>query len=129
MNSPPITIMPFEPRSARREHSDETVSAVLALHNLGKSHTQIVNYVKIPKSTVTKLIHWAARNRDEPYCKTKHAGRPPMLNARSQRALICHVERFPHDNLAALGTPFKIRFQVFSRDGIVVYKSRRLSTI
>lgn len=98
--------MLFEPKIAKREYSDETVSAVLALHNSGKSHTQIADHVKIPKSTVTKLIHWTAQNRDEPYRKTKPAGQPPILNARSQQALICHVERFPHDNLAALGTLF-----------------------
>ena len=103
-NSQPITIMPSKPKTVRREHSGETISVVLALHSAGKSHAQIADYVKIPKSTVTRLIQRASQNPNEPYRKTKRVGRPTKLNARSQRALLRHIERFPHDNLAALGT-------------------------
>lgn len=49
--------MPSEPKTVKREHSDGTISVMLALHSAGKSHTQIANYIKIPKSTIIKLIH------------------------------------------------------------------------
>ena len=106
-NSQPITIMPAKPKTARREHSNETISVILALHSAGKSHGKIAEYVKIPKSTVTRILQRASKNPNKPYRKTKRVGRSTKLNARSQRALIRHVERFPHDNLAALGTPSK----------------------
>lgn len=105
--SQPITIMPSKPKTVRREHSSEAIPAILALHSTGKSHAQTADYVKIPKSTVTKLIQRVSKNPNEPYRKTKHVRRPTKLNARSQRALIRHIERHPHDNLAALGTPSK----------------------
>lgn len=82
-----------------------TISVVLALRSTGKSHSQIADYVKFPKSTMTRLIYPASRNLNEPYGKIKRAEQPPKLNGRSRRALIRYFDRFPHDNLAALGTP------------------------
>ncbi len=106
-NSQPITIMPSKPKTARREHSDEIISVVLALHSTGKSHSKIADYAKIPKSTVTRIIQRASKNPNIPYRKTKRVGQFTKLNARSQRALLQHVERNSNDNLAALGTPSK----------------------
>ncbi len=106
-NSQPITIMPTKPKTTRREHSNETISVILALHSTGKSHGKIADYVKISKLTVTRILQRASKNPNEQYYKTKCIGRSNKLNAWSQRVLIHHVERFPHDNLAALGTPSK----------------------
>ena len=106
-NSQPITIMPAKPKTARREHSNETISVILALHSAGKLYGKIADYVKISKSTVTRILQQASKNPNKLYYKIKRIGRSTKLNARSQRALICHIERFPHDNLATLGTSSK----------------------
>lgn len=53
------------------------------------------------------MIHQATRNHEQPYRKLKRAERAPKLNVRSLQVLFCHTELFPHDSLAALGTPFK----------------------
>lgn len=96
-----------ETKNRKEEHSNETISVILALHSAGKSQGKIADCVKIPKSTVTRILQRALKNPNEPYRKTKRVGRSTKLNAWSQRALIRHVERFPHDNIAALGTPSK----------------------
>ncbi len=106
-NSQPITIMPTKPKTARREHSNKTISVIPALHTAGKSHGKITNYVKIPKLTVTRILQRASKNSNKLYRQTKRIGRSTKLNAQSQRVLIRHVERFPHNNLAALSTPSK----------------------
>ena len=99
-NSQPITIMPAKPKTARREHSNETISVTHALDSAGKSHGKIADYVKISQSTVTRILQRASKNPNGPYRKTKHVGRSIKLNAWSQRALIC-VSTWP------LGTPSK----------------------
>ena len=76
--------MPSKPKTVRREHSSEIISIVIALDRVGKSHGQIADQVEIPKSTVTKMIHRAIRNPEQPYRKSKRAGRAPKLNASSQ---------------------------------------------
>ncbi len=40
-NSSSITTVPFKPKTVRREHSSETISVVIALQRVGKSHAQI----------------------------------------------------------------------------------------
>ena len=106
-NSSPKSIMPSKPKTSRREYSDETVKIILALREAGRLYAQIANQVKVPQSFVVHIIHWATRTQNEPYHRTKRAGRPAKLDTRARQALICHVERNPHDNLAALGTPSK----------------------
>ena len=76
-------IMSTKPKTARREHSNEIISVILALHNTGKSHGKIADYVKITKSIVTKILQRASKNPNESYCKTKHVRRSTKLNARS----------------------------------------------
>lgn len=41
-----------EPKTARREHSNDTIFVILILYNMGKSHSKITNYVKILKLIV-----------------------------------------------------------------------------
>ncbi len=106
-NSQPITIMFAKSKTARREHSNETISVILTLYSAGKSHEKMADYVKIPKLTINRILQWASKNPNKLYRKTKRIRQSTKLNARSQRTLIYHVERFPHDNLAALGIPSK----------------------
>ncbi len=106
-NSQPITIMPLKPKTARSEHLDESILVIFALHSMGKSHSKIANYVKVPMLIVTQIIQHALKNPNIPYRKTKRIGQSTKLNTRSQRVLLCHIERNLNDNLAALGTPSK----------------------
>ena len=99
--------MSSKPRTSRREHSQETIAIILLLHNLKKSHSQIADHLKIAKSSVTTIIHQHNRNPEKLLRPTKCAGRPFKLDAQTQRQLICHVEKFPHNNFAALATPSK----------------------
>ena len=103
-NSSPKSIMPLKPKTSRREYSDKTVGIILALREAGRSYTQITNQVKVPRLSVVHIIHRATRTQNEPYHPTKRAGRPPKLDTQARQALIRHVERNPHDNLAAFGT-------------------------
>ena len=104
-NSLSNSTMPSKPKTSRREHSIETVSVILALHNLGKSLGQVSDHVKVPRATVGHIIHRATRTPDHLLRLNKRAGRLAKLDGRARRALIRHVERNPHDNLASLGTP------------------------
>ena len=99
--------MPSKPKSSRREYSSETISAILELHKSGQTHGEIAHHFKIPKSSVTTILHRQARQPKQPLQPTKRPGRPPKLDARAQRAIIHHLEKFPHDNLHALSTPPK----------------------
>lgn len=87
--------------------TSETIAAIIALHKAGKSHAQIGAQLNLAKSTVTTTINRHNRQPTQPLRPTKRAGRPLKLDERSKRALIRHVERYPHDNLKALGTPSK----------------------
>ena len=115
-----VSTMPSKPRTLRREHSSETIAVILCLHKLKKSHAQIAEHVKIPKSSVTTILHRQERNPDHPLRPTKRAGRPLKLDARARRTLIRHVERYPHDNFAALATPSKTG-QTLSRTTVRKY--------
>ena len=107
INFPSNSTTPPKSKTARREHSGETVAVILTLRNLGKSFGQIGDHVKLPRSTIVHIIHRAARKPEEPYRPTKRARQPAKLDARARWALIRHVERNPEDNLAVLGTPSK----------------------
>ena len=98
--------MPSISKTARREYSSETMAVIIALHRANKSHGQIAKELNVPKS-VTTIIHRETRNSHHPLRSTKRAGRPLKLNIRARRALIRHIELYPHDSLAALATPFK----------------------
>ncbi len=120
--------MPSKPKTSRREHSPETVSVILMLHNLGKSLAQISDHVKVPRATVGHIIHRATRAPDNQLRSNKRAGRPPKLDARARRALIRHVERNPHDNLASLGTPSKTG-KTLGRKAVRSYLKAQLSAV
>lgn len=87
--------------------TSETLAAIIALHQAGKSHAQIGDHLNLAKSTVTTIINRHNRQPTQPLRPTKRAGRPLKLDERSKRALIRYVERRPHDNLKALETPSK----------------------
>ncbi len=99
--------MPSKPKTARRKHLDKTISVILILHNTRKSHSKIVNYVKIQKSKVTQIIQCVSKNLTIPFCKIKCVRQSTKLNARSQKTLLRHIERNPNNNLATLNTPIK----------------------
>ncbi len=99
--------MPSKPKSFRREYSSETISAILELHKSGQTHGEIAQHFKISKSSVTTILHRQVKQPQQPLQPTKLPNRPPRLDARAQRAIIRHVEKFPHDNLHALWTPSK----------------------
>ena len=105
-------IMPSKPKGSRREYSSETISVILELKKSGQSHCEIAHHLEIPKSSVTTILHWEARQSDDLPKPSKRPGRPPKLDSRAQRAIICHVEKFPHDNLHALSNPSKSGYTI-----------------
>ena len=94
-------IMPSKPKGSRREYLFETISAIIELKNSGQSHNEITHHFKIPKTSVTTILHRQARQSEHPLQPCKRPGHPPKLDARAQRAIIHHVEKFSHDNLNA----------------------------
>ena len=99
--------MPSKPKTARREHSSETIAIVVALHEVHLSYAEIARQVRLARSTVVTIVHRAKRQADASSVPKKRTGRPTKLNVRARRALIRHVEKNPHDNLLALTTPSK----------------------
>ena len=75
--------MPSKPKSSRREYSSETISAILELHKSGQTHGEIAHHFKIPKSSVTTILHRQARQPKQPLQPTKRPGRPSKLDARA----------------------------------------------
>lgn len=55
-NLQPITIVFMKSKTVRKEHLNETISVILTLHSVGKSHGKIADYVKIPKLKVTRIL-------------------------------------------------------------------------
>lgn len=53
------------------------------------------------------IIHWATQTLNYLLRSNKRAGRPAKLDGHVWRALICHIERSPYNNLALLGTSSK----------------------
>ena len=70
-----------------------------------QSHSEIAHHFKIPKSSVTTILHPQARQSEHPLQPSVRPGRPHELDARAQRATIRHLEKFPHDNLNAYQLP------------------------
>ena len=99
--------MPAVPKTSRRQHSSEMVTAISTLHKDGKSLAQIGDQLSLPRSTVATILHHHARQLDQPLQPSKRSGRPLKLDDRDRRTLMRHVQRFPHDNLKALSTPSK----------------------
>ena len=99
--------MPSVPKTSRREHSSETVATILTLRKDGKSFAQIGDQLSLPRFTVATILHRHTRQPHQPLPPSKRSGRPFKLDDRDKRTLMRHVERFPHDNLKALGTPSK----------------------
>ena len=100
-------IMSSKPKSSRREYLSETILVIFKLKKSGQSHCKITHHLEISKSSVTTIPHWEARQSNDPFKPNKQLGRPPKLDSRAQQEIICHVEKFPYDNLYALSTPFK----------------------
>ena len=92
--------MPSKLKTAKRDYSSKTIATIINLRELGKLYAQIADHVKLPRSSVVYILNRAAQR---PW-------RPATLDARAQRALICHLEQNPNDILAALVT-LKIRTQ------------------
>ena len=105
-NSSPKSIIPLKPKTPRREYLDETVGIILALREAGRLYTQIADQIKVPRPSVVHILYQATRTQNELYRLTKRAGRLSKLNTWARQALICYVERYPHDNLG-LGTSSK----------------------
>ena len=99
--------MPSKPKTIRREHSAETFSTIIALHQLKKYLGQIADHLKLAKSTVTTILHRHTMSSEIIPLRKKRFGRPSKLDARARRQLIRHVGSFPHDNLLSLATPSK----------------------
>ncbi len=61
----------------------------------------------ILKSSVTTILYRQARQPKQPLQPIKRPGRHSKMDAEAQQAVICHIEKFPHDTLNALSTPSK----------------------
>ena len=70
----------------------------------GQSHYEIAHQLEIPKSFITTILYWEARQSDNPPKPSKQPRRLPKLDFRAQQAIIRHVEKFQHDKLHALST-------------------------
>lgn len=112
--------MPSKPKTARRELSSEIVGGIIALQEGGQSYSEIAHQMKLARSTVTTIIHRVGRQRNASSPSKKRTGRPPKLNDREKRAFVRHIDRNPHDNLAALATPSKSGHQL-SRNTVRKY--------
>ena len=100
-------IMRSKLKGFRREYLSETISIILELKKSGQLYCEIAHHLEISKSSVTTILHWKARQSDNPPKPSKQPGRSPKLDSRAQRAIIHHVENFLYDNLHALSTPSK----------------------
>ena len=76
--------MPSKPKTARREHSPETIAVILKLHALGYSSQKIADETDVPKSTVTSIIRRADLHPNQLYRKAQRTSRPPILNERAE---------------------------------------------
>ena len=83
-----IVTMPSIPKTSRHEHSSETLAVIISVHEQGKSHAQIGDYLKFAKSTITSIIHRHNRQPEHPLRPTQWAGRPLKLDDRAKRLLI-----------------------------------------
>ena len=95
-----IIIMPSIPKTSRREHSSEMITAISKLHKAGKSLAQIGDLLSLPRSTAATIL-------DQLLQPSKRSGRPLKLDDRDRRTLIRQVQQFSHNNLKALSTPLK----------------------
>lgn len=48
--------MSGKPKTIKRKHSNKTVLVIFILHSAGKLYKKIVNYVKILKSIVIRIL-------------------------------------------------------------------------
>ena len=84
--------MPSKPKGTKREFSSETISIIFELKKLGQLHREIAHHLEIPKSSVTTILHWEARQSNNTPKSNKQTGCPPKLDFRAQQAIIRHVE-------------------------------------
>ena len=99
--------MPSKPKTARREHSPETIAVILKLHALGYSSQKIADETDIPKSTVTSIIRRADLHPNQLYHKAQWTDYPPILNKCAKQCLIQFVVNNLFEILESLSTPSK----------------------
>jgi transposase len=104
--------MPSKPKTARREHSSETIAVILALDSLGYSIRDIRKENGLPKSTIHGIIRRAIRNAESPHRKARRTGRPPKLDVRAERRLIRFVGLNPFETIACYSTPSKTGYRI-----------------
>ena len=102
----------FKPKTARRELSSEICASILALREGGKSYGEIAGQMKFVRSIVITVVHRAIRQRNAFSARQKRVGRFFKLSDRERRAFIRHIDKNPHDNLAALTTSSKSGHQL-----------------
>ena len=75
-----IAMMPYQPKTNAREHSEVTVLIVWNLHKAGFSTPKIKLVTGLPKSTITSIIRRFKNSPNHEYKKTTRTGRARKLN-------------------------------------------------
>ena len=81
---------------------------------------EIVDQMKLARSTVTTIIHRVKRQRNVFSVRSKRMGRSSKLNDRGKRTFIRHIDNNFHDNLAAFAISSKSSHQL-SRNTVRKY--------
>ena len=55
-----------KPKGSRHEYLSETILVMLELKKSGQSYCKIAHHFEIPKSSITTILHWKARQLDDP---------------------------------------------------------------
>lgn len=112
--------MSSKSKGSRCKYLSETILAIPELKKAGQLHNEVAYHFKISKSSMSIIIHREVKQSERPCQPNKPPDRPPKLDAQAQHAIICHVEKFPHDTLHALLTLSKSGYNV-SRTTIYKY--------
>lgn len=54
-------MIPLKSKIIKKEYLGETITDILTFNIMEKLYLQIANYIKIPKSTITKFIQQASK--------------------------------------------------------------------
>ena len=76
-------IMFSKPKGFRREYSFETISVFCKLKKSDQSHHEIAHQLEIPKSFITTILDWEARQSNNPPKLSKQPERPLKLDSRA----------------------------------------------
>lgn len=96
----------------RCEYLSETISAIFELKKVNQLYSEIGHHFKISKSSMTNIIYKEPRQSEYPIQSNKRPGCPFKLDAQAQYVIICYVEKYSHDNLHILSTPFKSGYNI-----------------